>query len=61
MDLPRWLAILIFALVAGGIAQVLRRVLIWRGLSKDQIAWAIFSSVMAFILIYVALVVLGFS
>ena len=61
VDLPRWLAILVFALIVGGIAQVLRRVLLWRGLSKDQIAWAIFSSVMAFILMYIALVVLGFA
>jgi hypothetical protein len=61
VDLPRWLAILTFALIAGGIAHVLRRVLIWRGLTKDQIAWAIFASVMAFILMYIVLAVLGFA
>ena len=61
MALPRWLAILIFALIAGGIAHVLHRVLTWRGLSKDQITWAIFASLVAFFLMYLALVVLGFA
>lgn len=61
MDLPNWLAAIIFGLVAGGLAWVLRRVLLWRGLTKDQISWAIFASVMAFVLMYVALVILGFA
>jgi hypothetical protein len=61
VDLPRWLAILIFAIVAVGSAQVLRRVLLWRGLTKDQVSWAIFSTVMACGIMYLALVLLGFA
>ena len=61
VDLPNWLSIPIFALIVAGISYVLRRVLFWRGLTKDQIAWALFSSVVAFVLIYLAIKVLGFA
>jgi len=61
MDLPTWLSVIIFSFIVGSLSWVLRRVLFWRGLTKDQIAWAIFASVMVFILMYVALVVLGFA
>ena len=61
MDLPSWLAAIIFGLVVGGLSWALRRVLIWRGLTKDQISWAIFSTVVALVIIYSTLRVLGIS
>ena len=61
VDLPRWLAILIFALLIAGLSQVLRRVLLWRGLTKDQISWATFCFVVVFIIMYLAIGVLGIA
>ena len=59
MDLPSWLSISLFALIVGGGSYVLRRVLRWRGLTKDQMQWAVFSIMIFFIFIVVALQVLG--
>lgn len=49
--LPSWLAAIIFGLVVGGLSWALRRALIWRGLT---ISWAIFSTVVALVIIYSA-------
>ncbi len=61
MDLPTWLRAILFGLIIGGGGYVLRRVLRWRGLTKDQMQWAVFSIMIFFIFILVALQVLKIS
>jgi ABC-type spermidine/putrescine transport system permease subunit I len=54
MNLPTWLSILLYALIVYVGGQGVWRILKWRGLTKEQIQWAIFVVVVFMIIIYIA-------
>jgi Kef-type K+ transport system membrane component KefB len=54
MNLPTWLSILIFAIIAYVGALGVWRILKWKGLTKEQIQWAIFVVVVFMIVLYIA-------